>query len=387
MRACMLAYTFYSRDARVKRYAEALAQKGNEVDVFTLVEQGLPGEELIDGVRIHRIHNREGNEKRKFEYLYNLLKFFFLAFFEISRTHFKKPYDLVHVHNVPDFLVFAAIWPKLNGAKIILDIHDIVPEFYTNKFKSKNALMFRLLVLVEKISVMFSDHVIISNHLWEKLILSRSTNSSRCTTIINYPDLSIFSKKGEKKNSEKFIAIYPGSMNWHQGLDIAIKAFAIVKDRLPNAEFHIYGDGPYLEYLQSLTDHLDLSETVLFKGKRSLAAISEVIASSDFGIVPKRANSFGGQAFSTKILEFMAAGVPVIVSDTEIDKFYFNDNMVKFFTSEDENDLARCIMEINNDQELRKSLIEHGNDYIEQNNWKTKKEMYFKIIENLNLSY
>ena len=41
---------------------------------------------------------------------------------------------MIHVHSVPDFLVFAALVPKLLGARIILDIHDILPEFYASKF-------------------------------------------------------------------------------------------------------------------------------------------------------------------------------------------------------------------------------------------------------------
>jgi len=57
-------------------------------------------------------------------------------------------------------------------------------------------------------------------------------------------------------------------------------------------------------------------------------------------VVPKRANSFGNEAFSTKILEFMALGVPVIVSNTKIDKYYFSDDLVMFFKNEDIDDLA-----------------------------------------------
>jgi len=71
------------------------------------------------------------------------------------------------------------------------------------------------------------------------------------------------------------------------------------------------------------------------------------MASADIGVVPKRADSFGDQAFSTKIFEFMALGVPVIVSRTQIDSFYFDDSVVKFFDSKDEESLAEAMLELN----------------------------------------
>ncbi len=64
----------------------------------------------------------------------------------LSARHLHKKYDLVHVHNMPDFLVFAAAVPKLMGSKTILDIHDIVPELYCSKFGiSSNSVVFKLI--------------------------------------------------------------------------------------------------------------------------------------------------------------------------------------------------------------------------------------------------
>jgi len=50
----------------------------------------------------------------------------------------------------------------------------------------------------------------------------------------------------------------------------------------------------------------------------------------------------------------MAMSVPVIVSDTMVDKYYFNDSLVKFFRSGDDNDLARCMLEMIENSEARK---------------------------------
>ncbi|HEY4281634.1 MAG TPA: glycosyltransferase, partial [Chthoniobacterales bacterium] len=91
-----------------------------------------------------------------------------------------------------------------------------------------------------------------------------------------------------------------------------------------------------------------------------------VIESADLGIVPKRNDSFGNEAFSTKILEFMATGVPVIVSDTLIDKYYFDDSIVCFFQAGNEQDLARCMLQLIRDPERRRWQSEQATRFVEK---------------------
>ena len=330
--ACMLVYSFYESDNRVMRYAEALVKRGDSVDVIALGKEGTPRYEEIRGVKVYRIQKRMIDEKGKISYLLKLIAFLFNSLIFLTNRHLKNPYDLIHVHSVPDFEVFATIFPKLQGAKIILDIHDIVPEFYASKFhENEKSILFKALVMMERLSSKYADHVIISNHLWEKTILSRSVERDKCTVIMNYPDESIFYRRPRERNDDKFIMIYPGTLGWHQGLDIAIQAFASIKDQAPEAEFHIYGRGPEKKNLERLIAELGLENRVFIKETVPIEQIASVMANADLGIIPKRNDPFGGEAFSTKILEFMSLGVPVIVSETKIDKFYFNDSVLKFF--------------------------------------------------------
>lgn len=162
MRACMVAYTYYELDNRVKRYAETLTRRGYHVDVIALRRVGQPKYDTINGVDVYRIQNRVIDEKMKLTYLYKLLLFLVNSGYFVTKKHLQNNYDVIHVHSIPDFEVFAALVPKLLGAKVILDIHDIVPELYTSKFKvSNSSLIFKLLVLVEKASGAFADHVIV----------------------------------------------------------------------------------------------------------------------------------------------------------------------------------------------------------------------------------
>ena len=141
-RICMITHSFYESDNRVIRYAEALAKRGDTVDVLALRNNpGLPREEVINGVRLHRIQDRFGKKERaKVSFLWPLLQFLIASSRRVAVEHRRNAYDLVHVHNVPDFLVFAAWYPRLTGARVILDIHDILPEFYCSKFDASKDL-------------------------------------------------------------------------------------------------------------------------------------------------------------------------------------------------------------------------------------------------------
>jgi glycosyltransferase involved in cell wall biosynthesis len=387
MKACMVAYTFYEGDNRVRRYAETLAKRGDQVDVVALRQKGQSVMEVINGVRVFRIQRRSITERNKFAYLGKLSLFFLRSMAFLTRQQLKAHYDLIHVHSVPDFEVFAAFYPKLTGSKIILDIHDIVPEFYASKFKtSHNSIMFKILVAIERMSTGFSDHVIAANHIWEKRLQDRSVPAFKCTTFLNFPDIQNFGRRGKTRTDDRFILLYPGTLNYHQGLDIAIRAFGRIKDQVPRADFHIYGEGEQLEFLKSLVTELGLQERVLFKAFLPFYEIRTVIENADLGIVPKRGESFGNEAFSTKILEFMALSVPVIVPETAIDRFYFNDSVAKFFTANDENSLAAAMLLMIESPELRAKFVHNADEFICKYTWDENKDAYLNLVDSLLLS-
>jgi len=374
MRICMLVYAFYESDTRVLQYAKVLAERGDSVDVFAIRREGTPSFEVMDGVEVYRIQRRKVNERGRFGYLVRILLFLLRAAFLLTKKQLSKPYDVVHVHSVPDFLVFAALVPKLLGARVILDIHDILPEFYASKFGiSSNSPLFRLLLVLEKVSTHFANHVIIANHLWHERLVSRSVPREKCTTIINYPDPGIFRPRPIAKKNRTFRITYPGSMNTHQGLDIAVRAFAKVAEQMPGA-----AKGSLIQ----LTKDLGLSERILFHETLPTPEIAEIMAASDLAVVPKRASSeFGNEAASTKIMEFMSLGIPVIVSRTKIDSYYHDNSTVRFVESENVSDLAEAMLLLWRDPQLRAQLAVNASEYVLKNNWREKKSDYLRLVD------
>jgi glycosyltransferase involved in cell wall biosynthesis len=386
-RICMVAYSGYETDGRVRRYAEALASRGDIVDVIAL-EQLNHGQKIstLNGVTVYHIQRRDRNKTGHWSFASQMLRFLFRSSVLLTRLHARNRYDVVHIHNMPDFLVFAAWYPKLTGTRLILDIHDIVPELCASKFKSKLKYFYITgLRFVERLSARFVDHVIVSNHLWFEKLVERSVRRNQCSVVVNHPDPVIFARRQRSRRDDRFVVVYPGSFQWHQGLDIGIKAFAELKKKVPNAEFHLYGleDEKLTRPLKDVIRELGLEESVIIYGLEPLEKIVDIIANADLGVVPKRGDSFGNEAYSTKITEFMSQGIPVVVSRTKIDSYYFDDATVKFFPSGDSAAMAAAMYEVVRDPILRESLIRHGLEYVERHGWDRKKLEYFDLVDRL----
>ena len=89
--------------------------------------------ETISGVQIFRvpISRQRGG---KLNYIFTYLAFLLVAFFYVSALHLRNRYSLIHVHNMPDLLVFSALIPKMMGVPVILDVHDPMRELFLTIF-------------------------------------------------------------------------------------------------------------------------------------------------------------------------------------------------------------------------------------------------------------
>jgi glycosyltransferase involved in cell wall biosynthesis len=384
---CMLAYTEYESDNRVRRYAETLAKRGDRVDVVALSGSRVyQRREVIHGVTVFRVQYRDHNENSKWEYASRVLRFFLSSLVWLTRLQKQRRYDIVHIHNVPDFLVFAAWYPKLRGASLILDIHDLTPELFASKFGEKPSSAYvSILKTIERLSARFVDHLIVSNHIWRETIVGRSVAGDKCSVLLNHVDSAIFYPRRRTREGGKYVILFHGGFQWHQGLDLAIEALSHVRVKMPGVELHLYGGGvkSLTADLERLVRRLGLSGYVRFCGNVPLDEIPDVIANADLGIVPKRADSFGNEAYSTKIMEFMSQGIPVVVSRTKVDTFYFDEGTVHFFASGDSRSLAKAILDVAGNRSLRDGLATRGLEYVERNGWEGNKKNYLDLVDTL----
>jgi len=382
-KACMLAYAHYENDNRVKRVTSFLLEEGYDVDVLNLTD-GCGEADDHPGLKIYKLQNRQPHEKRKIEYIIKILSFFAVSTVKLSGLYLKKGYDVLHVHSMPDFLVFACVLPKLFGAKVILDIHDMTTDMYCQKFDvHHSSLMIKILKFFQKLSISFADHVIVANHLWKDDLVALGFDPSKFTVILNTPDVSIFKPKGKDlkaiKNSCELI--YHGYFSKLHGINVAINAVAILKKDIPHVIFDIYGDGHEKNNLLNLITDLNLEENVHLHHTLSMLKVKDKIMHADIGIVPKRPGIFSSKAFSTKILEYFAVGIPVIASKTLIDDFYFDTTNILFFEPDNSADLAGKIKTLHANPKQKESLVENAFHFLEAHSWGFYKNEYLSVIE------
>src|SRR5579863_7790795 len=157
-RFLMIAYTTYVHDGRVKRHAEALAERGDHVDVLCL-DSGHNG--VIGGVNVIGLKMPRYRGASRSSYVGSYLRFFAKASWMVMRLSFAERYDVAIVCTMPDAAVLCALPARLRGSRIVLDIHDTMPELYLDKFGGRRgAIGARLLMLEERTSAGCADTVL-----------------------------------------------------------------------------------------------------------------------------------------------------------------------------------------------------------------------------------
>jgi glycosyltransferase involved in cell wall biosynthesis len=383
----MVVYSFYESDNRVRRYAEALARRGDIVEVIALRQSDAAAQQWHNTILVHKIQYRQLNERGKWEYLGRLLLFFVRSMFMLLKRHLAKRFDVVHVHSVPDFEIFAAAPLKLSGTKLILDIHDIVPELFCSKFDaSHDSMLFKALVVMERLSTAMADRVIVANHLWHARLIKRSVQPHKCSVIMNYPDPAHFATLSPRPIAGRFRLLYPGTLSRHQGLQTAIEAVQLLHSRIEGLELHIYGKGNDEALFRTMVQRLKLEQQVIFHGPVPMEEVAVAMSQCHLGVEPKFNTGFSNEAFSTKILEFMLAGVPVVVSDTAVHRYYIDESLVHYVPAGDSAALAGAIAHLYAQPEICRGYVQRAHNFIKTFNWHCKQNEYLELVDSMNAS-
>lgn len=386
-RICMVAYTYYPTDTRVRREAEALAYRADNVEVISLGQKDKDIIQTLNEVKLIQILSTRYRGSNRVFYLINYFLFFIIASFILTVKHLKKPYQIIQVHTMPDFMVFVAIIPKLLGAKIILDVHDLMPELYQTKFKlPRNHWMIRFITWIERCSIRFANVAIAVHKPHLDLLIKHGNPLNKFRVLLNLPDPNVFSNKGNillKKNSG-FMIIYHGMLAYRNGLHVAIKALSNIKDEIKGLHLLIIGEGDAVPDLVDLVNELELGGIVDIKNCfMQLKDLVPIILEADIGIVPILYDEFTKYMLPVKLLEYVALGIPVICSRTETIKAYFDDSMVLFSTPGDVAELTEKIRLLYKKPEIRDQLIKNSDRFNQGYNWQQQKQLYYRMIDDL----
>jgi glycosyltransferase involved in cell wall biosynthesis len=383
----MAAYTNYRRDPRVKREAEALVDAGHRVYFFASRPAGEPKRETIAGVHVMKTIGLGNPRTSALMYILDYLVFFAMLSGHLLRHPFR--YDLVHINNMPDFLVFAAWLQRLLGRPVIHDVHDLMPELFSEKFaRGDQHWLARVLKLQERWAGAFASAVLTVEDRLRDILSARGIAKDKIHVLMNLPDDRIFAPRvstAAKPSGERFVLVYHGTLARRLGLDIAMRAVEKVRRQIPEIEFRIIGAGEEREALVALREELDLQKQVTFSdGFVPVEKIPEMIRDADLGLIPLRVSAGTDIMLPTKLLEYVSMGIPCIVPRTRTIARYFDDEMVQFFDAEDVDSLADAIVELRRDSQRRVRLAEQALErFGRAHSWTVHKKVYTDLVEQL----
>ncbi len=381
--ACIIYYTYFAYSALLTREAKALRDRGFEVDIISIREPGDPPFEVVDGMNVYKLQRRRYDERQPAGYLLKLLGFFGLCFLLTSFLHLKKGYSVVQVTSPPDFLVFAALLPRICGARVILDIHDIVPELFRRKFQAGPGHPYiRALRLIERAACRFSHHVIIVTELWRRLLVSRGVPEDKVSVIMNVPDTDLFDPDLYRVERDEcyFTLVYHGSYAELFGVETLVAAMKPICERLPNARLIMWGNGVLRERLEEMVEELGLAGRVTVGPAVPFHELPPRIMAADLGVVPTRGGVFAGHALSMKSLDYIALRVPMAITRTPASTHYYDESMVAFFEPDDPEGLAEAVVALANDAQRRRRMVWNCQRFYREHNWREYRKRYYAVL-------
>jgi glycosyltransferase involved in cell wall biosynthesis len=378
----MIAYAEYGPDARIKAYVRSIEEAGGSVDIFVLREGGKSRDEGNGGSRVFYLAKKYQGANTTL-YISSYMIFFIKAFLKISYMAIKERYDVAHIHNMPNFIIYSAIVAKLLGARLLLDVHDLMPVNYMVKFNvGEENIVIKLLIMEQRVSAWLASHVLCADHMQKKYLESAcGIPADKITVIMNLPHEETFRPIIATKPDNKFNLIYHGTIAKRLGIDIMLRALSLVGSEVP-VHLSIYGAGDFLPEALRLADTLRLDEKVYFsKAFFPAERIPEIVSSMHLGIVGNR-RSLATERYMmpVKLLEYVYLKIPVVAPKLEIIQSYFDDRMIKYYEPENATDLARCIVELYQRPEERDAFVKNASSFYEKRSWKTQAAEYLELL-------
>ncbi len=382
---CHLLYEEFPRDPRVRRYVNAL----NEKDIYCVIicskKKRDSYREEWNGNVIYRIPI----SKKRGSFLITLLEYMLFAWISsilLIYLSIKYRFKIIHTHTLPDFLIFAALWNKIFGAKLILDLHEIFPELYMARTgATENSFKVKLLKFAEKLSIKLADAVITIHDNARDICVKRNPKTEgRINVVMNSVDPSEF--KAERiLNNDEFVIIYNGTIVKLLNLTIIVEALAKLKSEMLPGDFgkivfRLYGDGPALDEILSLAKQLGVADKVQYMGYLQPADMRKEVLKAGVLILPPIKNIYSDLFYTIKLIETIYLKIPVIATRLNTYKRYYREESLFYFDSGNTVELTERMKDVFYNKELVSAKTENALADYSKLGWNTMKERYLGVV-------
>jgi glycosyltransferase involved in cell wall biosynthesis len=339
----MISQHSFAEEAIVRRNVFELLDSGFEVDL--VCSAGIGGVQRTEprpGLRVHWVpirHRRRPLVRYPLEYA----AFFVAALATASALAARRRYAAVQVDNLPDFLVFTALVPRLRGARVVFNMFELTPEMVEGRFGDRTPRALRWLARgLEGAATGFADHIIAVSEECRQRVLERGVLPEKTTVVLNTTATPPGVDEGmaAANRAEKPYIVTHTTLVERYGVDVVIRAFAAMSPRWPDLTLRVIGDGEQRDALERLAAELGLGERVVFTGFLPWTETIAQVRGAVVGMVAVIADGYGELLLPTKLLEYARFGVPAVCSRLPVIEHYFPPDSVAYFAAGDPADLA-----------------------------------------------
>jgi glycosyltransferase involved in cell wall biosynthesis len=352
-------------DRRVWQEATSLRRHGFGVAVICPKKgKCTAGYERLEDVDIYRyslIYEANRGVVGYFvEFVYCWLASFWLA----GKAYIHRPFHAIHACNPPDtFFALAMLFRPL-GVKFVFDHHDLCPEMYVAKGRKRAGLLYRGLVMLERLTLRSANVVIAVNESHRKVALQRGgipdekiavvrSGPRRAWADIHTPDPDL-------KRGRKYMVMYLGEMCEQDGVAHMLHAVQIYRTIAPDDTlFAFCGGGPDQPRMKTMAEEMGLGPVSHFTGRIPDETLWEYLSTADVCIDPDPLTEWSNMSTMNKMIEYMAFGRPIVAFDLLENRRTAQSASV-YIGGNDDAAMGRAVRELLLDPERRQAMSEFG---------------------------
>jgi glycosyltransferase involved in cell wall biosynthesis len=347
----MIVHSDFPGDVRVAREVAAATGAGFDVTVVALRNDGELPHEQVAGADVHRLPVSHKRGVSPLHLAVEYLGFTALATLKTATLTLRLPPDVVQVHNPPDFLVVAALIPRLRGARVAFDVHDLSSDMFAMRFPRMAARVATpLLHGIERAATRTADLVLTVHEPYRAELVRRGTPEPKTLVVLNSVVDSLLPAPVPPPQREPFRIVYHGTVTPHYGISLLVEALPTVAARVPNVQLEIYGDGDAVAALRAAAEARGVSHLLRLPGKHlPHDEVLRRVAGASVGVIPNPPSALNRFALSTKLFEYVALGIPVVSADLPTLRAHFGPDEVAFFRAGDADSLAQGLTAVATD--------------------------------------
>jgi glycosyltransferase involved in cell wall biosynthesis len=309
-------------DRRVWLEATSLTAAGYAVAVICPKAKGYTAAfETLEGVDIYR-YGLPIDAKGAAGFVVEFAWCFLCSFLQSVRVALAgRGFDVIHACNPPETYWLLAWFWRLFGKRFLFDHHDLSPEMYAAKFGRDFGLMYRGLLLLERLTFRSADVVITTNESHKRIAQTRGGLAPKDVFVIRSgPDLArfrVFDPDPAWKQGKPFLLVYLGEMCKQDGVDHLVRAVRILRRDLQRADLHavFVGGGPEQPMIRAYADEQGVGHLCTFTGRVSDDELCRILSSADVAVDPDPKTAWSDQSTMNKIMEYMFFGLPIVCYD------------------------------------------------------------------------